>query len=250
MADAGGRVTGNERGLAAVTVRYLDFVQSVYFTVIRPVEGFAAAWKAPPENNYVDKFVNSRLKQLQFIPGELCDDATFVRRIHLDLTGLLPTADRTRAFLADVTADKRAMLIDALLATEEFARFWAQKEADLYRVNPQVLDEELLKIRCHAAFSKGRAALFNEWLVEQWRQNAPYDRHVRELLTAIGDTHHGRAVQLLRSHSQAGRHLRSHGSTFHGLAHQLRQVPQSPVRELDPGRLLPHRRRVYARTAG
>ncbi len=188
VADADGLVTGGERGLAAVTVRYLDYVQSVYFTVIRPVQGFAAAWKAPPENNYVDKLVHARLKQLQFIPGEPCSDATFVRRVHLDLTGLLPAADRVRKFLADAAANKRAALIDELLGTEEFARFWAQKEADLFRVNPQVLDDELMKADA-SRILEGRAALFNGWLVDEWRRNVPYDRHVRELLTAIGDTH-------------------------------------------------------------
>lgn len=187
-ADADGLVSGHQRGLAAVTVRYLDFVQSVYFTVIRPVEGFAAAWPSPPENNYVDRWVHAKLKQLQFVPGEVCDDATFIRRVFLDLTGLPPTAERVRAFLADSAKNKRAQLIDTLLATEELARYWAQKEADLYRVNPQVLDADLMKSDAQRIL-EGRAALFNEWLVDEWRRNAPYDRHVRELLTAVGNTH-------------------------------------------------------------
>ena len=187
-ADADGLVTGRGRGLAAVTVRYLDFVQSVYFTVIQPVQGFAAAWTDPPQENYVDRFVHAKLKQLQFIPGEVCDDAVFVRRLYLDLTGLPPTAERVRSFLADAAQNKRAALIDELIATEEFARYWAQKEADLYRISPQMLDAELMKQDAQRVL-EGRAALFNEWLVDEWRRNVPYDRHVRDLLTSIGDTH-------------------------------------------------------------
>lgn len=185
--DADGLVSGDERGSAAVTVRYLDFVRSIYFTVIRPVDGFAAAWTDPAANNYVDDLVHARLKQLQFVPSPSCDDATFVRRIHLDLTGLLPTVERVRSFLADRAPDKRSRLVDQLLASEEFARFWARKEADLYRVNPQMLDADLMKSD-GARLLEGRAALFNEWLVDQWRRNTPYDRHVRALLTATGDT--------------------------------------------------------------
>jgi len=199
--DAEGLVAGGKRGLAAVTVRYLDFVESVYFTVIHPQPGFAQAWEAAlarepaaDKSNpaaYVDRLVNAKLHELQYVPSTLCDDATFVRRIHLDLTGLLPTAEQVRTFQAAAASDSaaaRAKLIDELLATEEFARHWAQKEADLYRVNPQVLDVELMKTDSRKVLA-GRAALFNVWLVDEWRKNTPYDRHVRELLTSMGDTH-------------------------------------------------------------
>lgn len=199
--DAEGLVAGGKRGLAAVTVRYLDFVESVYFTVIHPQPGFAQQWAgvmarepkidASSPAAYVDRLVNAKLHELQFVPSALCDDATFVRRIYLDLTGLLPTAEQVRSFqtaAASNSAAARAKLIDELLATEEFARHWAQKEADLYRVNPQVLDVELMRTDSRKVLS-GRAALFNAWLVDEWRKNAPYDRHVRELLTSMGDTH-------------------------------------------------------------
>jgi len=198
LPDAEGLVTGRKRGLTAITVRYLDFVESVYFTVIEPQEGFAKAWDAaiagePAAPHFIDRYILAKLKQLQYTPAGLCDDATFVRRIHLDLTGLLPTAEQVRKFLSagpdkNGNTDKRAALVDQLLATEEFARHWAQKEADLYRVSPQVLDTELMKTDSRKVLT-GRAALFNEWLIDEWRKNVPYDRHVRALLTAMGDTH-------------------------------------------------------------
>ena len=193
LPDAEGLVTGRKRGLAAVTVRYLDFVESVYFTVIEPQPGFAQAWDTavagePAEPHLIDRHVLTKLKQLQYAPSPLCDDTTFVRRLHLDLIGLPPTAEQARKFLASTALHKRDALIDELLATEEFARHWAQKEADLYRVAPQVLDTELMKTDSRKVLS-GRAALFNDWLVESWRKNTPYDRHVRALLTSMGDTH-------------------------------------------------------------
>ena len=52
----------------------------------------------------------------------VCSDADFVRRVWLDLAGMIPTADETRAFLADQDADKRTKLIDRLLASPQFSR--------------------------------------------------------------------------------------------------------------------------------
>src|SRR5262245_45326435 len=52
----------------------------------------------------------------------VCNEADFVRRIHLDLTGVIPTAEETRAFLADTNANKRQQLIDELLASPAFVR--------------------------------------------------------------------------------------------------------------------------------
>lgn len=171
--DAAGLVRGKQRGVAAITVRYLSHVQSVYFTVVENVEGFV--WSNPAEAGYIDRLVHAKLRQLQYLPGEMCDDSTFLRRVSLDLTGLLPTVERARVFLADEAPDKRARLIDDLLASEECARFQGLLTADLMRVNNAVLKD-------------GRAELFGEWLCDSWRRNQPFDQFAREILTATGDT--------------------------------------------------------------
>lgn len=171
--DPKGLVTGRHRGQAAVSVRYLAEVQSVYFTVIENVPNFA--WQAPAEKNFIDTLVNAKLRQLQYLPADTCDDATFVRRLYLDLTGLIPGAAEARAFIADASPHKRAKLIDTLLAGDAFARFWALKEADLMRVSKSRLKD-------------GRAEAFSEWLVTAQREDRPYDVFARQLLTASGDT--------------------------------------------------------------
>ncbi len=171
--DAAGRVTGRSRGQAAISVRYLSQLQSVNFTVIEDVPGFA--WSAPSEANVVDTLINAKLRQLKFLPAETCDDATFVRRLHLDLTGLIPTGDEARRFLENQSPDKRAKLIDELLASEAFARFWALKRADLMRVSSTRLRE-------------GRAEKFSDWLVAAEREDLPYDQFARRILTATGNT--------------------------------------------------------------
>ncbi len=171
--DADGKITGKSRGFAAVSVRYLDKVQALDLTVVEPRKGFV--WKPQPEKNAIDGLVNARLKQLQCLPARTCSDTEFLRRVSLDLTGLLPNSTVTRAFLTDTAPDKRNKLIDELLASEEFARFWALKKADLMRVSPRHLTTE-------------QAGRFSRWLVDATRANLPYDKLAHAILTATGST--------------------------------------------------------------
>ncbi len=173
VVDANGRVTGKHRGQVAISVRYLSQVQSVYITTIEDVPDFA--WQAPAEVNFVDTLVNAKLKQLQYLPAGTCDDATFVRRLYLDLTGLIPTGEQARRFIERKSPDKRSQLIDELLAGDAYAHFWALKQADLMRVSKTRLKD-------------GRAEAFSAWLVEAQRQDMPYTEFARKLLTASGDT--------------------------------------------------------------
>jgi len=165
-------VTGLKRGQGAVSVRYLNHLESVHFTVTEDVEGFR--WPSIPETNFVDQHVHAKLKQLQVMPSGTCDDATFLRRVYLDFTGLLPPGEKAKAFLADTAKDKRAKVIDELLDSEEFARYWALRTADLLRVNAKTLPE-------------GRAELFAEFLIDGYRKNTPFDKVATEILTASGD---------------------------------------------------------------
>lgn len=170
---AGGLVTAHQPGLSAVTIRYLEHLESVYFTAVRPVPGFE--WTEQPEANFVDTHVNAKLRQMCILPSQVCRDEVFIRRVSLDLTGLLPTAGATREFLRDDSKAKRSTLIDRLLASEEHARFWAQKQADLMRVNVHLLPD-------------GRADLFSSWIIDSFRKNQPFDQFAREVITAGGDT--------------------------------------------------------------
>ena len=171
VSDAG-LVSGHKRGQGAVSVRYLAHLESVHFTATEEVKGFV--WNNPAGANFIDTHVHAKQRQLAVLPADTCDDATFIRRVYLDLTGLLPPWEKAKAFLADPAADKRAKLIDELLASEEFARYWALRTADLMRVNAKTLPE-------------GRADLLANWLIDGYRMNVPYDKAVTELLTASGD---------------------------------------------------------------
>ncbi|MDA1049691.1 MAG: DUF1549 and DUF1553 domain-containing protein [Planctomycetota bacterium] len=171
--DAHGLVSGRERGQTAVVVRYLDDIVSAYFTFVADVPGFE--WNNPPTHNYVDRFVHDKLHQLQYLPSGRCDDGTFLRRLSLDVRGLLPTAEEAKAFLADDTSDKRQKLIDQFLDAPEYARSWGLKMADLLRINREVL-------------SPDQATAYSQWVSKSVETNMPYDRFAAELLTASGST--------------------------------------------------------------
>jgi hypothetical protein len=172
VSDSGLVVAGG-RGQVGVSVRFLDNVETCYFTFVRKMEGFH--WEAPKPANYVDEAVFSKLKLLQYQPSATCSDEEFLRRVFMDVTGLLPKVEETVAFLDDSSPDKRAALIDDLLARPAFARFWAFKWGDLLRISPTTVKE--------AGTHK-----YNAWIVKAWDENLPYDAFARSLLTTQGST--------------------------------------------------------------
>ena len=171
--ESNGLVLGRERGSAAITVRYLESLESVYITVAPESERFV--WLPPQENNGIDQLVNDRLKLLQIEPASTCSDSVFLRRVHLDLTGLLPPTVLVRAFLSNDSSNKRTKLINDLLNSREFARFQALQMADLLRITPEVLTD-------------GRATFFAKWIEDAIYKNLPYDKITRQILTASGDS--------------------------------------------------------------
>jgi hypothetical protein len=176
-ADRGGHIqAGKLPGEAAVLVRYMGHVTTCRVTVPRAGVTFAR----PPEANFVDKHVWDKLTRLGIPPSELADDATFLRRVYLDVIGTLPTAKEARVFLADPAKDKRAKLIDKLLDRPEYADYWAMTWADLLRVDRDVL-------------GPNGAVAFTRWLRQQFADNRPYDQFVRDLVTAEGPVASGPA---------------------------------------------------------
>lgn len=182
--SADGLLVGHRRGQVAVMARYLDQLVSCQFTLVQDVDGFK--WPAPPANNYIDKFVYEKLRQLQYEPSALCSDNEFVRRVYLDVIGLLPTIAEQEAFLADQQPDRRQRLIDNLLGRPEHARLWALKWGDLLRLQKGRLKEE-------------GVYKFYQWLVEAFEKNQRLDQFAIELLTAQGSTYEHPAANYYRA---------------------------------------------------
>jgi hypothetical protein len=110
-------------GEVAIMARYQGQVSTFRATI--PLG--ADTSKMPEAVNLVDAAVFGKLKQLGIPASDVCDDATFLRRVSLDITGGLPPEEEVRAFLADAAADKRDRLIDRLLDTTAYADHFANK---------------------------------------------------------------------------------------------------------------------------
>ena len=168
---ADGEIVSAGRGEAFVLARF-GFLAAVAKVLVLPDD---EPWTAPPmeARGELDQLVQAKLRKLRLVPSSICDDPTFVRRVHLDLCARLPTVDEVRAFLADESGDKRARLIDALLEREELADVLTAQWAELLRIEPDRLER------------KG-AYVYTAWLRDQFRARVPFDEIVRRLLTANG----------------------------------------------------------------
>ncbi|MFM7922842.1 MAG: DUF1549 domain-containing protein, partial [Planctomycetaceae bacterium] len=141
LVSAGGVVDfGEVPGVrqTTVTVRYLDQQQVSRVEYLRGVSDFH--FESPVAVNAIDEAVFGQLRRLQLNPAGLCSDEVFVRRLYLDLTGLLPTREQAESFLKSPAVDRRARLIDRLLESEEFVDFQTLRWADLLRVEDKTLD--------------------------------------------------------------------------------------------------------------
>ena len=156
-------------GEAAILVRYLGHVAVCRVALPR----IGGTLPARVEHNLVDQHTWDKWQRLNIPPSELADDATFLRRASLDVIGTLPTADEARAFLMSTAPDKRARLVDSLLARPEYADYWAMRWSDL-------LKADKIKIT-----SQGTVGL-TRWLRKQFRENRPFDEMAREILIVQG----------------------------------------------------------------
>jgi hypothetical protein len=130
----------------------------------------------PPPNNFIDEHVFRQLRRLGLPPSERCDDATFVRRATLDIAGRLPTREEAEAFLADRGPDKDARLVERLLASPDYAAYFAGKWSAILRNR-----------RASAADDPKPTLAFHAWIRDGLHHNRPYDQLVRGVLTAAGE---------------------------------------------------------------
>ena len=182
--DAATSVIRGERvGEATLLVRYQGKFSAIPATVLNPKPGFV--WKPLPQHNFIDRLVDAKLERLKIQPSTPTDDATFLRRVSLDLTGRLPSPEAVRAFIADRSRSKRTKMIDTLIASPEYVDHWTVKWGDLLQSSRKYLGE------------KG-AYEFQHWIRDAIASNRPYDVMVRELLTARGSSYDNPAANYFR----------------------------------------------------
>jgi len=157
-------------GKVAVMVRYQGKV-SVYGGIIplgAPLEDDIE------RKSFVDQFVFRNLREIGIPPSPVCDDATFLRRVSLDIAGRLPTDEESEDFFASDKADRREQLIASLLSSPGYADYFANKWTSL------------LKNRRDDAADITSNFAFHAWIRDSLLANTPYDQIVRELLAATG----------------------------------------------------------------
>ena len=153
-----------------------------------PPSPFERAKPAQPRTA-IDRAVFDRLAELGLEPALPCTDAVFVRRVYLDLIGTLPTGEETRKFLQDRRPEKRHALIDELFGRDEFADYWAMKWCDLLRV----------KAEFPINLWPNAAQAYHRWIRTAVRDNLPYDKFARTLLTANGSNFREGPVNFYRA---------------------------------------------------
>ena len=169
----------NRRGRHIILARYL--------TEVVPIEFIAPLNEVPIQNTHdkgethtspesVDTEILKLLSTLRLPVSPAADDATFLRRVTLDLTGRIPTPDVATAFLSDSDTNKRETLVDTLLQSDEFNEYWTLQLAKLLRIGAQERNTQ-------------GAFVYHQWLSEQIREGVGYDQVARSVILATGDSH-------------------------------------------------------------
>lgn len=185
ISDTGEISVGELSGEGVIIVRYMGHVDIVRITVPSGKSLPEELFQRLPVHNEIDSLVYERHRKLGILASDGCSDEVFLRRVSLDLIGKIPSADRVRKFLADPRPDKRSRVIDELLDDPNYADHWAVVWGDLIRPNPS-------RVGVKPVF------LLDQWIRDSFRQNKPYDRMVRELLTAKGSSHQNGPVAMFR----------------------------------------------------
>lgn len=223
-ADASGMVAARpagegppRSGSVAVMVRYQS--QVAVFRGMLPASAPADAM--PPRESFVRTFVDGhvydRLVALGLPPSGVCDDATFLRRVTIDIAGRLPTIDETRAFLADTDAAKRDTLIDRLLDSPDYGDYFAGKWSAILRNK-----------RTNDALQRHGSYAFHEWIRDALAENVPYDTFVHRLLTASGEVSENPAVIWFRQVADSTQQVEDAAQLFLGLRLQCARCHHHP----------------------
>ncbi len=167
VTETGVITTNNTPGDTHVVAYYDSAVEPV--PVLHPYNpATSVARSKAPAPTEIDKLVVAKLDRLNIRQSELSDDATFLRRVTLDITGTLPSPKAVKEFLSDESNDKRARKIDELLDTPAYAAWWTTFFCDLTGNN-----ETQLK---NAGYGPAKLSQqWYDWIYERVENNTPYD---------------------------------------------------------------------------
>ncbi|MBM4077910.1 MAG: DUF1549 domain-containing protein, partial [Planctomycetes bacterium] len=178
-----GACTIRGRGQAPVMVRFEGQAAICLFVIPFGSPATLAGWV---NSSPLDELAATKFRELGIEPSPLCDDATFLRRVFLDVTGTVPTREEVEEFVGSTDPHKRTVWVDRLLGlvesprkgiyNERYAAYWTLKWSDLIRNNSRDLQET------------GMWALHN-WIKNCIRANLPFDQFVSQLVQGKGSSY-------------------------------------------------------------
>ncbi|MDP7020151.1 MAG: DUF1549 and DUF1553 domain-containing protein [Pirellulaceae bacterium] len=204
--------TARLTGSVAVMARYQGFSGVFRATVPLgiPVDNL------PPSKNFVDEIVFKKLTELGLPASKIADDATFFRRVSIDLAGRLPTREESEKFLSDQDPDKRAKAIEGLLSSIDHAGYFANKWAAILRNKRRKAEDR------PATFG------FHDWIRQSFYDNKPYDEFVREIVAASGRPDRNPAVAWYREVKDQSAQVEDTAQLFLGLRIQCARCHHHP----------------------
>ncbi len=215
MAEAsvtGQITTGQLTGSVAIMARYQGQVDVFRATIPLGLK----VDTLPEKKNFIDEQVFKKLVDLGLPPSEISDDMTFMRRVTIDIAGRLPSIEEVEKFLTDPNPQKRALWIDGLLASTDYADYFANKW------------NAILRNKRRQEYDKWATYAFYDWIRESLHQNKPYDLFVREILTASGEMGKNPPVAWYKEVKDQSAQLEDTAQLFLGLRIQCARCHHHP----------------------
>ncbi|MDP6556956.1 MAG: DUF1549 and DUF1553 domain-containing protein [Pirellulaceae bacterium] len=213
--EQSGVVTAAKRGEAFIMARFETYTVGTHFIVLP--KGLDFKWKEVASNNYVDDLMYDKFKKLRIQPSELCTDEEFLRRVYLDVVGVLPSVEEYHAFIDDADPKKRDKLVDSLLERKEFVEMWVMKWA------------ELLQVRTTRTIAYKPMLRYYNWIQERIASNMPMDQMVQELLGASGGTFENAATNYYQMEGDPKKVAENVAQVFMGMRVQCAQCHNHPL---------------------
>lgn len=182
---------------------------------LRPTPGAGSKVDHAKLASIIDQEVAQRLKEESVQASPLADDAEFLRRAYLDLTGVIPPVEKVKEFLDSKDPNRRSKLIDELLASPRYGQFmaetWANAMVPRDSNNRRLLQKPL-----------------QDWLADKFNANTPWDKFVYDLLTASGPQDQNGAVTYFISNPTPDKVTDSVTKLFLGVQLQCAQCHNHP----------------------
>ena len=213
-----GTISSKKRGEAFLMARFHTFTEGSQGIVIP--DGLKYQRPELPEFNYIDKHVHNKLSRLRIIPSGVASDEIFLRRVTLDITGLLPTEEERARFLADKNPKKREAVIDELLNRKEFTEIWVMKWAELIQIRSTGNNARDISYKA--------ALLWYEQLRTQIAENRPFNLIIHDLLASRGGTFANPSTNYFKAEPDVMKMTENVAQVFMGTRIQCAQCHNHP----------------------